>query len=197
MEIKNQRDYFNEQYKNWLNSVDKNKIRIMQKSIRLLKIGEHDSVLDVACGTGVLYPLLMNIPIKEYMAIDISEKMLEEFARQYKDVKMQLLDFEKPTKLKDKYDYIIIFNSIPHFEDLNAVFQNSKNNLKDGGKLSIIHTRTRLGLVEHHNRIDYNLGRAAIPKDDTLDTLCNEHGFKIEEILDDDFFFFSCKNCSK
>lgn len=193
MEIKNQKDYFNKQYKNWLQSVDENKLRIMQQSIKLLRISKDDSVLDVACGTGVLYPLLMDIPIKDYMAIDISEKMLEEFLKQYKDVKTKLLDFEKPVQLEDKYNFIIIFNSIPHFQDLNAVFENARNNLKQDGKLSIIHARTRMGLAEHHNRIGYYLDRDAIPKDDTLDRLCNEHGFVIEEILDDTFFFFSCK----
>ncbi|BEP28172.1 methyltransferase domain-containing protein [Helicovermis profundi] len=84
MKIKNQRVFFNEQYENWVNSVDKNKLRIMEQSIELLRIGKQDSVLDVACGIGVLYPLLRNIPIRRYIAIDISEKMLEEFARQYK-----------------------------------------------------------------------------------------------------------------
>ena len=135
----------------------------------------------------------MDIPIKDYMAIDISEKMLEEFLKQYKDVKTKLLDFEKSVQLEDKYNFIIIFNSIPHFQDLNAVFENARNNLKQDGKLSIIHARTRMGLAEHHNRIGYYLDRDAIPKDDTLDRLCNEHGFVIEEILDDTFFFFSCK----
>ncbi|GAA0179580.1 methyltransferase domain-containing protein [Clostridium sediminicola] len=193
MEIKNQKDYFNDQYKNWLNTVDENKIKIMDKSIKQLNINKNHKVLDVACGTGVLYPLLMNIPVKKYTGLDISEKMLEEFSKEYNDAETKLGDFDKQIKLEEMYDIIIIFNSIPHFENLDVVFENSRNNLKQDGKLSIVHGRTRRGLTEHHNKIGYNLGRDAIPKDDVLEKLCNDYGFEIEEIMDEEFFFFSCR----
>ncbi|GMQ64456.1 class I SAM-dependent DNA methyltransferase [Vallitalea maricola] len=192
MEIKNNKEYFNNQYKEWINTVDENKLRIMKKSIELLNIDKNHKILDVACGIGVLYPLLKDIPVKDYMAIDISEKMLEEFAKRYCNVKMKLYNFEEPIKLDEEFDYIIIFNSIPHFENLNGVFLNARNNLKHGGKLSIIHTRTRLGISEHHKKIGYSLGRDAIPKDSTLKTLCDKYRFQIDKILDDEFFFFSC-----
>lgn len=193
MEIKNQKDYFNEQHKNWINTVDENKMKIMVKSIKQLNISKYHKVLDVACGTGVLYPLLMNIPVKKYTGLDISEKMLEQFSKEYNDAETKLGDFDKQVKIEEKYDIIIIFNSIPHFENLDVVFENSRNNLKQDGKLSIIHARTRNGLTEHHNRIGYNLGRDAIPKDDVLKKLCNDNGFEIEKIIDDEFFFFSCR----
>jgi demethylmenaquinone methyltransferase/2-methoxy-6-polyprenyl-1,4-benzoquinol methylase len=193
MEIINQKEYFNEQYKEWINSVDENKLRIMKESIRLLNISKEDCILDVACGTGVLYPLLMSIPVKTYTAIDISEKMLEEFSRKYSNVEMKVWNFERPIILKEKFDFIIIFNSIPHFEDLDSVFLNAKNNLKQGGKLSVIHTRTREGIYKHHRKIRYNIDRDAIPKDDILNELCYHHNFQVEKIIDDDFFFFSCE----
>lgn len=193
MAIKNQKDYFNEEYKNWVNNVDENKLKIMKKSIKRLNISQHDSVLDVACGTGILYPLLMDIPVKNYMALDISEKMLEELSKRYVDAKVKLHDFDKPIKLEKKYDIIIIFNSIPHFENLNVVFQNSRNNLKQGGKLAIIHTRTRAGLANHHHQIGYTLDRDAIPKDDTIYKLCSKYDFEIIDNMDDEFFYFSCK----
>lgn len=50
MEIKNNKEYFNNQYKEWINTVDENKFRIMKKSIELLNIGKNHKILDVASG---------------------------------------------------------------------------------------------------------------------------------------------------
>ncbi len=193
MAIKNQREYFNDTYEKWKEISDE-KASIIDKAINILGISEGHSVLDVASGTGVLYSVLKNMRLSNYVALDISENMLKELQHLYPEAKTICDNFDKNMELSEKFDYVLIFNSIPHFENLNAVFSNAKKHLKIGGIFAIVHSKTRNELKEHHKRIGYNLGREAIPNDDTLNELAEKYEFREVIVSDDDFFCFSCKN---
>ncbi|MBU3191857.1 class I SAM-dependent methyltransferase [Clostridium bowmanii] len=192
MTIENQREYFNNTCEKW-KEIPEEKGVIINKAINLLGISEGQSVLDVASGTGVLYTVLKNMRLSNYVALDISENMLKELELLYPEVKTICDDFDKDMDLEEKFDYILIFNSIPHFENLNIVFSNAKKHLKIGGTFAIVHTKTRKELKEHHKRIGYTLGREAIPNDDTLCTLIKKYEFRELIVRDYDFFYFSCK----
>lgn len=140
-----------------------------------------------------MYYVLRDKKLKEYLAIDISEKMLGELISAFPEVSTMCLDFDKKTILNKKFDYVVIFNSIPHFENIEIVFENAKAALNKGGKFSIIHGRTREGLKLHHKKIGYSTVREPIPNNETLYKLSNEYEFKNVKILDQDFFYFSCE----
>lgn len=161
--------------------------------INRLEICKGDSVLDVAAGTGILFALLKDRGLCKYVAIDISDKMVEEFIDLYPDTDVRCLDFEADILLEKKFDYVIIFNSIPHFDNLRRVFLNAFKNLKAGGKFTISHSRTREGLKEHHRRIGYIPEKEPIPTDETLYQLSKECGFKNVAIENREYFFFSCE----
>jgi len=192
MTIKNQKEYFNNTYENWKETSDEKGI-IINKTINMLGISEGQSLLDVASGVGVLYVVLKHMRLSNYVALDISENMLKELKSLHPEAKTICDDFNKEILLKDKFDYIVIFNSIPHFENLDAVFSNARRHLNIGGIFAIVHSKTRNGLKEHHKSIGYNLGREAIPNNHTLNELVKKYEFKEDIILDDDFFYFSCK----
>jgi len=192
MTIKNQKEYFNNTYENWKEIPDE-KGRIINKTINMLGISEGHSVLDVASGIGVLYSALKDMRLSNYVALDISENMLEELKYLYPEAKTICDDFDKEVDFREKFDYIIIFNSIPHFENLDIVFSNARKHLKVGGIFAIAHSKTRNGLKEHHKRIGYDLGREAIPNNDTLKKLVKKYEFEEDIVKDDDFFYFSCK----
>ena len=192
MTIKNQKEYFNNTYENWKETTYEKGI-IINKTINMLGISEGKSLLDVASGVGVLYVVLKHMRLSNYVALDISEKMLKELKSLHPEAKIICDDFNKEIVLKDKFDYIIIFNSIPHFENLDAVFSNARRHLNIGGIFAIAHSKTRNGLKEHHRNIGYNLGREAIPNNHTLDELVKKYEFREDIVIDDDFFYFSCK----
>lgn len=192
MNICNQKDYFNETYKNWT-GISAEKSRIINKIIRTLEISEGASLLDVASGTGVLYDALKQLKLSNYVALDISENMLKELNALYPDVHTVCADFDKEIELKDSFNYIIIFNSIPHFQNLDVVFSNAIRHLKDGGVFAIAHSKTRAGLKQHHKNIGYDLGRDTIPNDIILQKLVHKYGFKDYIVEDEDFFYFSSK----
>ena len=192
MTIKNQREYFNDTYEKWKEISDE-KASIINKAINILGISEGHSVLDVASGTVVLYRVLKNMHLSNYVALDISENMLKQLQHLYPEAKTICDNFDENMDLERKFDYVLIFNSIPHFENLNIVFSNAKNHLKIGGIFAIVHSKTPRELKEHHKRIGYNLGREAIPNNDTLSELVKKYEFREDIVRDDDFFYFSCK----
>lgn len=185
--------FFNERAKDWISSIRPHNYDIAKKTINRLGIGDGDSVLDVAAGTGVLFSLLKDCKICRYVAIDISDKMVNEFVNFHPGTDVRCLDFEEDVLLESKVDFVIIFNSIPHFNNLHKVFLNSYRNLKVGGKFSISHCRTREGLKEHHRKIGYIPGKEPIPTDEILCQLSREYGFKNVVIENDEYFFFSCE----
>ncbi|WP_425445898.1 class I SAM-dependent methyltransferase [Dethiothermospora halolimnae] len=193
MKIKNQKEYFNKNYKQWSKNTPKDKIDISTKIIELIGLKEGESVIDVACGTGILYYILKDKKLTDYLAIDISEKMLKELQNIFPDVNTKCLDFDKKVNINNKFDYVIIFNGIPHFENIDIAFENVKNTLKPGGKFLIAQTKTRDGIKEHHRKIGYDLGREPIPRDNTLKQLSEKYGFTDIIIKDQEFFYFSCK----
>ncbi len=191
MNENNQKSFFNSTYDQW-KDISEEKRKIITETIKRLRIRKDCSVLDVACGTGVLYSALKYLKLESYTAIDISENMLSELKRIYPEAETICTDFDKELQLARQFDYIIIINSIPHFENLNVVFSNAKKHLKPGGTFSIVHARSRKQLKEHHRKIGYNLGRNAIPDDETIMQLTALHSFKDTYIDDDEYFYFVC-----
>lgn len=177
MSIKNQRQYFDKTYDSWREVPDE-KIRIINETLNMLGIEEGSSLLDVASGTGILYSVLKDMSLSNYVALDISENMLKELKSMYPDTTVICGDFDRELELENSFDYIIIFNSIPHFENLDTVFSNADKHLKDGGTFAIVHARTREGLKQHHRKIGYSLGRDGIHDNKTLSNLVNIHKFK-------------------
>ena len=184
---------FNELSSQWKKNIPEKNYIIAKEIIENLNIVKGQSLLDVACGTGILYPILKNTNLSKYTAMDIAEKMVSEFLKFHPNTDVRLMDFEEEVTFKEDFDYIIIFNSIPHFYDLNTVFKNAYNNLNPGGKFIIVHCRTREELKERRKLLGYTSINDPIPIDSTLVELCNRYDFKEMKIKDTDYFYFCCE----
>lgn len=185
---------FNVLAKDWAKKIPEKNYKIAADMIKRLNIGEGHNVLDVAAGTGILFSILKDKGLSNYVAVDITDKMVEEFLRIYPGTDVRCLDYEKRLMFDCDFDFIIIFNSIPHFNDYDAIFENSYNNLKAGGKFVICHARTRDGLKEHRRKIGYVSDKEEpIPTDETLIELCEKHGFGEILIDDENYFYFCCR----
>lgn len=106
-------------------------------------------------------------------------------------------DFEEKYEYGAKFDYILIYNSIPHFGDLDKVFLNAACNLKDGGIFMIAHSRTRQGLKDHHQRIGFKSTRVPIPDDMIFLNLAEKYNMGSTELQHEEFFYFSCQTNKK
>ena len=117
-------------------------------------IREGVHVLDVACGTGVLFPDYLARNVASVTAIDISPEMAKIAASKFPQVQVLCGDVEN-TAFDRQFDCIMVYNAFPHFPDPEHLIEVLANLLKPGGRLSVAHGMSRAMLSDHH------AGRAA------------------------------------
>jgi len=92
-----------------------------------------DSVLEIGTGTG---DVLAGINAKKRTGVDLSPKMLEQARIKYPDIEFIEQDVEN-INLDDKYDAIIISDTIGYFEDVQTAFENLRHLTHPGTRLLI------------------------------------------------------------
>jgi len=111
----------------------------------LLESTNPESILELGCGSGRLFPLYEKV--NTIVGIDISEKMLEKAEKKYRNLLKSKLILKKADmsnfSINRKFDLIIISNSalkhIPSEEARLKVIKNAKSHLSKAGILSIDH----------------------------------------------------------
>ncbi len=122
---------------------------IISTILTLSDIRKGIDVLDVACGTGVLFEDYINRGVNSVVGIDISPKMVEIARRKYPQIEVVCADVE--TAVFDKqFDVVMVYNAVPHFPDPEALVKALANLTKAGGRLSVAHSMSREALKEHH-----------------------------------------------
>lgn len=110
-------------------------------------IEEDDTVLDVACGTGVMIPYYLERSANP-TGIDLSKKMVEIAKDKFKDVEFIWGDVEE---LNDrKFDHVVVYNAFPHFIDPEALVKHLATLLNENGTLTIAHGMSRERINHHH-----------------------------------------------
>lgn len=116
-------------------------------------VGPGQDVLDVACGTGVMFPYYLERQVASVTGIDISPEMAKVAAGKYPDdsrVKVLCADVEDAVFDK-KFDRIVVYNAFPHFPDPEKLIRVLAGLLKEGGRLTIAHGMSREAIDNHHS----------------------------------------------
>jgi demethylmenaquinone methyltransferase/2-methoxy-6-polyprenyl-1,4-benzoquinol methylase len=107
-------------------------------------------ILDVACGTGVLFPDYLKRGVASVTGIDISPEMAKLAAAKFPEVTVVCGDVEE-TAFDRKFDGIMVYNAFPHFPDPANLIKVLANLVKPGGRLSVAHSMSRAQLQQHHS----------------------------------------------
>lgn len=128
------------------------KDRIIGHILDNANINQDMDVLDVACGTGVLFPHYMQRGVNSVTGIDISSEMVriatEKFAEESR-IRLICGDVEE-TSFDCKFDVVVVYNAFPHFPDPARLIANLCKLLKDDGCLTIAHSMSREQIDNHH-----------------------------------------------
>ena len=108
-------------------------------------------VLDVACGTGVLFPDYLSRNVHSVTGIDISPEMAKIAAAKFPQVNVICGDVET-AEFAHPFDAVMVYNAFPHFPEPAKLIETLARHLKPGGRLSIAHGMSRAALIKHHER---------------------------------------------
>ena len=106
-------------------------------------------VLDVACGTGVLFPDYLKRGVNSVTGIDISQEMAKIAASKFPEVRVVCGDVEE-TKFDKQFDAVMVYNAFPHFPNPAGLIEALARVVKPGGRLSVAHSMSREQLQQHH-----------------------------------------------
>lgn len=114
-------------------------------------IGEGTQVLDVACGTGVLFPDYLQRQVGSVTAVDISPEMVKIAGSKYPDAPIRVLCADAETLPEDMvFDAIMIYNAFPHFPQPEKLIAGLCRHLRPGGSLTVAHGMSRAAIDRRH-----------------------------------------------
>ena len=115
-------------------------------------VGPGKDILDVACGTGVLFPDYLARGVASVTAVDIAPEMVKIAARKFPQENVTVLCGDVETlPLDRKFDCIMVYNAFPHFPEPARLVERLAGLLKEGGTLTVAHGMSRRQIDNHHS----------------------------------------------
>ncbi len=149
-----------------------------------------DSVLDVACGTGVLFPYYLRRDVARVTGVDVSQSMIAEASRKLSDPRIRLICADAQTECFSQHDKCLVFNALPHFPDPDVLICSLKDALRPDGRLTIAHGENRHAINERHVTRAMEVSHALMPAAELA--LLFEPYFRVDHIVDDaDYYLVS------
>ena len=106
-------------------------------------------VLDVACGTGVLFPDYFSRGVRSLTGIDISPEMVKRAREKFPGTEVICADVET-FSFERRFDAVMVYNAFPHFPDPARLIGVLAGLTRPGGRLSVAHGMSRALLLSHH-----------------------------------------------
>ena len=134
--------------KNWDAETIRNE-RVINIILDNAQVKENTRVLDVACGTGVLFPDYIKRGAV-VTGVDISPEMVKIAKKNFPEIEVLCEDAEN-LDFTEKFDVVMVYNAFPHFPYPERLIEKLSTFLRDGGRLSVAHGMSREDLLKLHN----------------------------------------------
>ena len=125
---------------------------IIGKILDNAEVEEGQDVLDVACGTGVMFDYYLQRDVASVTGIDISPEMAKIAESKFSGeprIRVICGDVEEVT-FDQKFDRIVVYNAFPHFPKPKRLIKILAGLLKEDGRLTIAHGMSREAIDGHH-----------------------------------------------
>ena len=156
---------------------------IINKILDNAEVGAGMDILDVACGTGVMFDYYLNRDVKSVTGIDISPEMAKIAAEKYRgEAKVQVIcgDVEE-YPFDRKFDRIVVYNAFPHFPYPKRLIKILAKLLKDNGRLTVAHGMSREAIDGHHSGAASKVSNGLMSADN-LKRIFDAH-FEVEVVI--------------
>lgn len=144
-------------------------------------------VLDVACGTGVLFPYYVARGVESVVGIDISPRMAELAAEAAKkcDGRITVLCGDAETQqFEEQFDCIVVYNSFPHFSNPEGLISRMAQINPSGGRLTIAHGMSREAIDRHHSGAARAVSNGLLPAEELRKEL--EKYYSVDTVISND-----------
>ena len=126
---------------------------IIGKILDNAEVGAGMDILDVACGTGVMFDYYLQRNVASVVGIDIAPEMAKIAAEKYAgEEKVQVVCGDVEEYAFDrKFDRIVVYNAFPHFPYPKRLIKILAGLLKEDGRLTVAHGMSREAIDNHHS----------------------------------------------
>ena len=142
--------FFDKEASSW----DERQIRNEHAINEILDMGaitKGKTVLDVACGTGVLFDDYIKRNVKSVTGIDISSNMVKIAKENYKNTIIDVICDDVIThNFNEKFDCVMVHNAFPHFKEPKKLIEKLVMILNSNGRLTIAHSMSRKEIDKCH-----------------------------------------------
>ena len=163
--------YFNHLASEWDNGLEKDET-LLALILDNAEVKEGSSVLDVACGTGVMIPYYLERRVSEVTGVDISSEMINIAEGKFQDLSDRVSFVCGDAETYDfgrTFDNILIYNAFPHFPDPDGIIRRLAGLLNNGGTLTVAHGMSRNKLDAHHSGSAREVSVKLLPEDELAD----------------------------
>jgi len=143
------------------------------------------TVLDVACGTGILFPYYLRREVRRITGVDISPEMARIAAAKAADPRIEVIcgDIES-LPVTEPYDCCVIYNAFPHFPDPARLIERLSLWVKADGRITVAHGMSLEALHRHHAGRAEHVSRPMLSPQALADLLAP--WFSVDTLLSDD-----------
>ena len=162
---------------------------IIGKILDNAEVGAGMDILDVACGTGVMFDYYLQRDAASVTGIDIAPEMAKIATEKYAgEAKVQVIcgDVEE-FSFDRKFDRIVVYNAFPHFPYPKRLVKILAGLLKEDGRLTVAHGMSREAIDNHHSGAASKVSNGLMEAD-SLKRIFDAH-FKVEVVVSNDYMY--------
>ena len=162
--------------------------RIINFILDIAGVTQNSKVLDVACGTGVLFPDYIKRGAT-VTGIDISPEMVNIARGKFPNVDVICADVEEYL-FRETFDCIVVYNAFPHFPEPEKLICALAKLLSTNGRLTIAHGMSSKAIDAHHSGEASKIS-VGLMHEDKLEELMSELFCVDAKISDDEKYVVS------
>ena len=181
-------EFFDRCAPSWDAEMIKSDVKI-NKILDNAEVEENMHILDVACGTGVMFPYYLQRGAASVTGIDISPEMAKIAAAKYAgEDRVQVICGDVETHTFDrKFDRIVVYNAFPHFPKPKRLIKILAGLLNENGRLTIAHGMSREAIDGHHSGSASKVSNGLMSAE-SLKKLFDPH-FTVEVVISNDHMY--------
>ena len=162
---------------------------IIGKILDNAEVGADMDILDVACGTGVMFDYYLERGAAHVTGIDISPEMAKIAAEKYagQDRVQVICGDVEEYAFDRRFDRIVVYNAFPHFPYPKRLIKILAGLLKEGGRLTVAHGMSREAIDGHHSGAASKVSNGLMTAD-SLKRIFDAH-FEVEIVISNGFMY--------